>query len=72
MWIMFASTKSELLDRSKGKKNLKCKFAQFHKNIWAWTLSARNVTVNQDQMHRTGVIIYDPWIEGLHFRHADL
>ena len=49
MWIMFASTKSELLDRSKGKKNLKCKFAKFHTNIWAWTLSARNVTANQDQ-----------------------
>ena len=57
-------------------KNLKCKFAKFHTNLWAWTLSAINDTVKQDQTasniycDRTGVIIYDPWIEGLHFRHG--
>ena len=42
-------TINELLDRSKGKKDLKCKFAKVYTNIWAWTLRARNVTVNQDQ-----------------------
>ena len=24
------------------------------------------------RLHRTGVIIYDPWIDGLYFRHADI
>ena len=60
------------------KKNLKCKFAKFLINLWAWTWSAINDTVTQDQTasniycDQTGVTIYDPWTEGLHFRHGDI
>ena len=59
-------------------KKKKKKFADFLTNLWAWTWSAINDTVNQDQTasniycDRTGVIIYDPWIEGLHFQHRDI